>query len=103
MAPRCAVCAASTRTSPSKVGGSRDDEAAALELASFGVRVNSLHPGLIQMPRSATEFESGKPDPGLEIPLRRVGQPEEVAELACLLRSMRAGTSWAPRSRTTAR
>ena len=66
-------------------------KAAALELAPFGVRVNSVHPGLIQTPMSATEFESGKPDPGLAIPLRRIGQPEEVAELACFLASDASG------------
>ena len=62
-------------------------KAAALELAPFGVRVNSVHPGLIQTPMSATEFEPGKPDPGARIPMRRVGQPEEVAELVCFLAS----------------
>jgi 3alpha(or 20beta)-hydroxysteroid dehydrogenase len=62
-------------------------KAAALELAPYGVRVNSVHPGLIQTPMSATEFEPGKPDPGARIPMRRVGQPEEVAELVCFLAS----------------
>ncbi len=62
-------------------------KAAALELAPFGVRVNSVHPGLIQTPMSATEFEPGRPDPGAPVPMRRVGQPEEVAELVCWLAS----------------
>jgi 3alpha(or 20beta)-hydroxysteroid dehydrogenase len=62
-------------------------KAAALELAPYGVRVNSVHPGLIQTPMSATEFEPGKPDPGRNVPMRRVGQPEEVAELVCFLAS----------------
>ncbi|HEU4655985.1 MAG TPA: glucose 1-dehydrogenase [Capillimicrobium sp.] len=62
-------------------------KAAALELAPFGVRVNSVHPGLIQTPMSATEFEPGKPDPGRNVPMKRVGQPEEVAELVCYLAS----------------
>jgi len=62
-------------------------KAAALELAPYGVRVNSVHPGLIQTPMSATEFEPGKPDPGRHVPMGRVGQPEEVAELVCFLAS----------------
>ncbi|MBX5469512.1 MAG: glucose 1-dehydrogenase [Thermoleophilaceae bacterium] len=62
-------------------------KAAAAELAPYNVRVNSVHPGLIQTPMSATEFEPGKPDPGRNIPLGRVGQPEEVAELVCFLAS----------------
>lgn len=60
-------------------------KAAALELAPFGVRVNSVHPGLIQTPMSAAEFEPGKPDPGRNIPMGRVGQPEEVAEMVAFL------------------
>ncbi|MFN8204136.1 MAG: glucose 1-dehydrogenase [Solirubrobacteraceae bacterium] len=60
-------------------------KAAALELAPFAIRVNSVHPGLIQTPMSATEFEPGKPDPGAGIPMGRVGQPEEVAELVAYL------------------
>lgn len=60
-------------------------KAAALELAPFGVRVNSVHPGLIQTSMSATEFEPGKPDPGRDIPMGRVGQPEEVAEMVAFL------------------
>jgi 3alpha(or 20beta)-hydroxysteroid dehydrogenase len=60
-------------------------KAAALELAPFGIRVNSVHPGLIQTPMSATEFEPGKPDPGRHVPMGRVGQPEEVAELVAFL------------------
>lgn len=60
-------------------------KAAALELAPFGVRVNSVHPGLIQTPMSATEFAPGRPDPGRRVPMGRVGQPEEVAELVAYL------------------
>jgi 3alpha(or 20beta)-hydroxysteroid dehydrogenase len=66
-------------------------KAAALELAPFGVRVNSVHPGLIRTPMSETEFAEGRPDPGASIPLRRVGQPEEVAELVLFLASDASG------------
>jgi 3alpha(or 20beta)-hydroxysteroid dehydrogenase len=60
-------------------------KAAALELAPSGVRVNSVHPGLIETPMSATEFAPGKPDPGRNVPMGRVGQPEEVADLVAFL------------------
>ena len=63
---------------------------AAKELAQFGVRVNSLHPGQIDTDMNARQREE---TPELidrlirAIPLRRVGAPEEVAAaivyLAC--------------------
>ncbi len=46
----------------------------AMELAPQGIRVNSLHPGLIKTPLTA-----GIPDDMIPIPLGRPGQPEEVA------------------------
>jgi 3alpha(or 20beta)-hydroxysteroid dehydrogenase len=63
---------------------------AAKELAQFGVRVNSLHPGQIDTDMNARQREA---TPELidklitGIPLRRIGTPEEVAHaityLAC--------------------
>jgi NAD(P)-dependent dehydrogenase (short-subunit alcohol dehydrogenase family) len=63
---------------------------AAKELAQFGVRVNSLHPGQIDTDMNARQREQ---TPELidrlirGIPLRRIGAPEEVADaivyLAC--------------------
>jgi 3alpha(or 20beta)-hydroxysteroid dehydrogenase len=63
---------------------------AAKELAQFGVRVNSLHPGQIDTDMNARQREE---TPELidrlirGIPLRRIGAPEEVADaivyLAC--------------------
>ena len=63
---------------------------AAKELAQFGVRVNSLHPGQIDTDMNARQREE---TPELidklirAIPLRRIGTPEEVADalvyLAC--------------------
>lgn len=61
--------------------------AASGELAPFGIRVNSVHPGLMRTPMAATEFEPGRPDPGRNIPLGRAGEPEEAAELVCWLAS----------------
>jgi 3alpha(or 20beta)-hydroxysteroid dehydrogenase len=51
-------------------------KAAALELAPFSIRVNSLHPGMI---RSA--MTEGAPEEAMaaKYPVRRFGAPEEVA------------------------
>ncbi|WP_370288810.1 glucose 1-dehydrogenase [Nocardioides sp.] len=57
-------------------------KSAAMELAPHGVRVNSLHPGLIRTPIS-----EGIPDDLIPIPLGRPGQPEDVASFVVFLAS----------------
>ncbi|TDE20089.1 glucose 1-dehydrogenase [Actinomadura sp. 6K520] len=54
----------------------------AVELAPHGIRVNSLHPGLIRTP-----ITEGIPDDMIPIPLGRPGQPEEVAAFVVFLAS----------------
>ena len=54
----------------------------AAELAPQGVRVNSLHPGLIKTPMTA-----GIPDDMIPIPLGRPGQPEEIGSWVVFLAS----------------
>jgi 3alpha(or 20beta)-hydroxysteroid dehydrogenase len=62
----------------------------ARELAPFGIRVNSLHPGQIDTDMNARQREK---TPELidklikAIPLRRIGTPEEVAHAAVFLAS----------------
>ncbi|WP_030167416.1 glucose 1-dehydrogenase [Spirillospora albida] len=54
----------------------------AVELAPHGIRVNSLHPGLIRTP-----ITEGIPDDMVPIPLGRPGQPEDVASFVLFLAS----------------
>jgi 3alpha(or 20beta)-hydroxysteroid dehydrogenase len=54
----------------------------ALDLASFGIRCNSIHPGLI-----ATPMTAGIPSVQKHVAMHRVGQPEEVANLVVYLAS----------------
>ena len=63
-------------------------KAAALECAPFGIRVNSVHPGVIATPM----IMQGDTKAAVEafaksIPLRRVAQPEEVSRLVLYLAS----------------
>ncbi|MCK7627122.1 glucose 1-dehydrogenase [Streptomyces sp. RS10V-4] len=63
-------------------------KSAALDLAADRIRVNSVHPGMIDTPMVADVLG---PDPTEQewprVPLRRVGQPDEVAELVRFLAS----------------
>ena len=63
-------------------------KAAALECTPFGIRVNSVHPGVIATPM----IMQGDTKAAVEafaksIPLRRVAQPEEVSRLVLYLAS----------------
>ncbi|MEV0436777.1 SDR family oxidoreductase [Nocardia sp. NPDC050413] len=57
-------------------------KSAALELAPQGIRVNSVHPGLISTPMT-----EGIPADFLQIPLARAAQPDEVSALVAFLAS----------------
>lgn len=63
-------------------------KAAALQLAPLGIRVNSVHPGVIETPmiKQGDAAEQIKTFSKF-IPMRRVAQPEEVTELVLLLAS----------------
>ena len=63
-------------------------KAVALEVASFGVRVNSIHPGIIETPM-LDEFERWgiMPQVMQRVPVARKADPIEVARLALYLAS----------------
>jgi 3alpha(or 20beta)-hydroxysteroid dehydrogenase len=60
---------------------------AALELARYGIRVNSIHPGLIDTPMVATDDPDGNSRLVRATPMRRSGEPEEIARVALFLAS----------------
>jgi NAD(P)-dependent dehydrogenase (short-subunit alcohol dehydrogenase family) len=59
----------------------------ALELAGYDVRVNCICPGATRTPMIAAEKLKDLPK---QVPLGRIGEPEDVAELALFLASDRA-------------
>jgi 3-oxoacyl-[acyl-carrier protein] reductase len=59
-----------------------------LELASRGITVNTVAPGIIASPATATIFP--KETIAKIVPMQRAGQPEEVADLVAFLASERA-------------
>jgi 3-oxoacyl-[acyl-carrier protein] reductase len=70
----------------------------AIELGPFGITVNAVAPGFIdtEMTRSTALRQGHNPDEVIThaaktIPVRRVGQPRDVANLICFLASEEAG------------
>lgn len=64
----------------------------AAEYATAGIRVNAVVPGWIDTPinRALLESEQGIDDDIAKIPMKRMGSPEEVAELIAFLASDKA-------------
>ncbi len=65
-------------------------KSAAVQLARYGIRVNSIHPGLIETPmlHSIPGIDAGGLDNALRrVPMRRVAEANEVAKLALFLAS----------------
>jgi 3-oxoacyl-[acyl-carrier protein] reductase len=63
--------------------------ALSLEVASRGVTVNAIAPGIIESPMTAPTFDAAKI--AQLVPLKRAGTPDEVAALAGFLASDEAG------------
>lgn len=63
-------------------------KAAALNLAPLGIRVNSVHPGVIATPMIMQEDAKAAIEAfAKSIPLKRVSQPEEVSQVVLFLAS----------------
>jgi NAD(P)-dependent dehydrogenase (short-subunit alcohol dehydrogenase family) len=81
----------------SKVGVQAFAETAAIELAPYGIRVNTISPGLIDspnwangiLPKAASDPVTGEAFMN-SIPLRRLGEPEDVGFAYALLASDKA-------------
>ncbi len=60
----------------------------AVDLAQFGIRVNSIAPGPIDTPRIRKQHNEERSQAWLRaVPLARIGKPEEVASVAAFLAS----------------
>ena len=69
-------------------------KAAAINLAPMGIRVNSVHPGVIATPMVVQEDTKAAVEAfSQHIPLKRVAQPEEVSNMVLFLASDEASYS----------
>jgi 3-oxoacyl-[acyl-carrier protein] reductase len=64
-------------------------KALSMEVASRGVTVNAIAPGIIESPMAASAFDAATI--AQRVPAKRAGRPEEVAALAGFLASDEAG------------
>ena len=62
-------------------------KAVALEVASRGITVNVVAPGLIDTDMTRAVTETARADWAAKIPLRRLGTPDDVASAVCFLAS----------------
>lgn len=60
-------------------------KAAAQEYAALGVRVNSIYPGMIDTPQLDTMLPEEREMIRTSIPMKRIGNPEEVAHCSLFL------------------
>lgn len=76
-----------TNYSAAKAGIVGMTKAAAKELAHYGVRVNAVQPGLIRTPMTEAMTPEAYAATEATIPMRRAGEPEEVAKVVTFLAS----------------
>jgi NAD(P)-dependent dehydrogenase (short-subunit alcohol dehydrogenase family) len=78
-------------------------QAAALDAARHGIRVNAVCPGVVETPLGVPDLDTSPASAELErlaarIPLRRVAQPEDVASMVAFLASSESrhvtGAAW---------
>ena len=84
--------------SAAKAGMQGFTKTLAIELGKFGVTANAIAPGFIETDMTAAtaarvgvDFEQFKAGAAAGIPVRRVGQPEDIAAMASFLVSEEAG------------
>ena len=77
------------RDAAAKAGLHGATKSLALELASRGITVNAIAPGIIASPMAAATF-SNEAIAQL-VPMKRAGTPEEVADLVAFIASEGAG------------
>lgn len=76
-----------TNYSAAKAGVIGLTKAAAKEGARYGIRVNAIQPGLIRTPMTEAMPEELLAERIADIPLGRLGEPEEIAAVALFLAS----------------
>ena len=82
--------ATQTNYSASKAGLIGFTKALAKEVGRYGIRVNSVAPGFVDTDMTAVLSDKVRNEATKDIPLRRFGRPEEIADLVSYVVSPRA-------------
>jgi len=82
-----AAQAATSAYTSSKFGLRGLTKSAALDLGPLGIRVNAILPGVIRTPMVSYVVESREDELAKGLPLRRIGEPLDIAAAALFLAS----------------